>query len=94
MAVEITGALVFASIICFNYVKFGWDLKAGRDIGVDIGCEGSCKEIMECLRSTLIRNTIMVIAYVIFLIYLELVAYTFYKHCTRNPQKLFLVNMK
>ena len=94
MAVEITGTLVFVSIICFNYVKYGWDQKTGRDIGVDVGCEGPCKEIMECLRSTLIRNTVTAIAYVVFLIYVELVAYSFYKHCTRNPQKLFLVRMK
>ena len=94
MVIEITGALVFASIICLKYMKYGWDLKLGKEIGVAIGCEGPCKEIMECLRITLLRNAIVAIVYVVFIIYVELVAGSFYKYCNERSKKQSQRNTK
>ena len=76
--IELTGALAFGSLFCYNYWAFESIQKKN---GFEVKCEKSNNEIT---KNTLIANTMTTAAYGVFLIYLEVVACSFYYHCVQK----------
>ena len=78
--IELTGAIVFGSVFCYNFWKFEGMHKLD-------GLEANCDKIHEKItKNMFLTNAVITAVYAAFLLYLEVVACSFYYHCIQTDK--------
>ena len=85
--IEIGGALAFGSICAYNY--FTCSQPISHPETSDQPCEQPsqepcCFDELGCLSITFLVNTAIALAYSIYLVYIDVIACMFYRHCIKT----------